>query len=966
MLEIELNQTQQRKLNVELSPGADYEYNELNADIVTYNKPTQIVTADRDNATDENTPEAKIEFTPTKNGHNGDKVVLKTKVKRLPETSLELDVSSINSEANWDNEVIVTSNANVFGLSSDNDNVTLTQTAPNKFNVHTVREGSSNVTVTATAPGCKSKSVTIPVTITAEPTRVSCIPEPGEYLMYVGEKRTFQFFHNGVDVTTYASQQNTGRIVYHPENGTFDITCNAVNGRQRFRVETSKPGQPAKDVQIFVTPIAEKPYINFSEDGAYFEGVDSPRKTNINVEHNLPSVSVSTLNSKVVTFSCGPLGGNLSFTPQGKGVSSLRYTSFEGKGGITKYLKVIVDEPCVTFNDLLYPTFDAFNAGEFSLAGAQLRSGADSFDVAGADFFDYDSESKKVTFKNMKIGKKYQLRIIPIVGGNYIYANDSYITFKCIEPQYSHLDVPQVGVAVEPLDFVEIPVTSSDANYSVQVSDSFYAWAEKIDTGLRIHGTSQGDTTIVLTAKEPGKLPKSKIIDVKVTESLPKPEIVLTPWKQLKVGANKRMKVDIGLKYCDSYTFVEKRPDRVTWDNDKQEIVAGGTITTGTDYPYSYIEFTPRRGNITGDMRYLEVEVIDETLTMLEVTPTTPEMWEGDATTMTVTTEAADFTYETLDDKLQVTRQENTLRLQSTRGNYGTSQIRIKAKADGMGEAVLTVNVNIKDHSRITITPDDRDITLEVGQQKRYDVSYNTTSSKNPNKRAFSISREPENGITIRRGSGDDFYFTGATPGLCRITLYGTKKGSYRTELVINANVIPAPAAPIEVDKIIVSIPSVNQTANVTLTDASNVNIESTNRDVATPSLSGNTLTITGRASGIAHIRLWRTGQESGEVRVKVIVAKPTVLIDNKLDPLWTRGANANVQHPAVTYQNGADDYDFVIDHPDQLEYDKANRTIRTKGTLVRGNEYTIKLIPKVGGVAQDAESYSLLIIKGK
>lgn len=38
MLEIELNQTQQRKLNVELSPGADYEYNELNADIVTYNK----------------------------------------------------------------------------------------------------------------------------------------------------------------------------------------------------------------------------------------------------------------------------------------------------------------------------------------------------------------------------------------------------------------------------------------------------------------------------------------------------------------------------------------------------------------------------------------------------------------------------------------------------------------------------------------------------------------------------------------------------------------------------------------------------------------------------------------------------------------------------------------------------------------------------------------------------------------
>lgn len=144
------------------------------------------------------------------------------------------------------------------------------------------------------------------------------------------------------------------------------------------------------------------------------------------------------------------------------------------------------------------------------------------------------------------------------------------------------------------------------------------------------------------------------------------------------------------------------------------------------------------------------------------------------------------------------------------------------------------------------------------------------------------------------------------------------------------------------------------------------MNVQSTNRDVATSSLSGNTLTITGRAAGIAHIRLWRTGQESGEVRVKVIVAKPAVLINNRLDPLWISGANVNVQHPVPTYQNGADDYDFVIDHPDQLEYNKATRTIRTKGTLVRGNEYTIRLIPKVSGVAQDAESYSLLIIKGR
>ena len=144
------------------------------------------------------------------------------------------------------------------------------------------------------------------------------------------------------------------------------------------------------------------------------------------------------------------------------------------------------------------------------------------------------------------------------------------------------------------------------------------------------------------------------------------------------------------------------------------------------------------------------------------------------------------------------------------------------------------------------------------------------------------------------------------------------------------------------------------------------MNVLSTNRDVATSSLSGNTLTITGRASGIAHIRLWRTGQESAEVRVKVIVAKPTVLINNRLDPLWIRGANVNIQHPAVTYQNGADDYDFEIENPDQLEYNKANRTIRTKGTLVRGEIYKIKIIPKVQGVRQDVETCSYLQIKGQ
>ena len=61
-----------------------------------------------------------------------------------------------------------------------------------------------------------------------------------------------------------------------------------------------------------------------------------------------------------------------------------------------------------------------------------------------------------------------------------------------------------------------------------------------------------------------------------------------------------------------------------------------------------------------------------------------------------------------------------------------------------------------------------------------------------------------------------------------------------------------------------------------------------------------------------------------------------------------------------------ADDYDFEIENPDQLEYNKANRTIKTKGTLVRGEIYKIKIIPKVQGVRQDVETCLYLQIKGQ
>ena len=854
----------------------------------------------------------------------------------------------------------VETNADDFSVNTNNANANATKLNKQRLELNGVNVGNCQVEISAKKPRHKKTTKTINFDITQQQTRITSEPSPGDYLMYVGESRTFKAIHNGNNATTNVSG-NSATINYNNTDKTFTIQCNSSSGNSQVSLSTQAQGSTQKSIQFNIIPLEKKPFIDFSEDGCY---LTQGQGYQVSVETNLPNLELYNTQNSIASATFSNKTLTIQTHDAGEDVFRLGYK--EQNGGTAKDFKVLVNASCVTFNDKLYPKFEAYNGATFSLASAQLQGKCDSFEVEEASFCDYDENSKVLKLHDLIVGRDYKVRIIPIVSGEKLYRNASYITFKCVEPQFTEITLNTYGVALRPQNTSTINVTTDASDFEYEVTNKEIIEVIRKKNVLNITALKQGDGKIIIKARASGKLETQKEVQIKIGEALPKPQIILMPQNPIRMGTNKRQKLEIQLLYADRYTFTEKRRNIVSWDDTTKELVSNDTITSGTNYPYSYVEFIPHKDNIQGDMVYAEVEVIDITLTQLEINPARPELWEGDALTLKVTTDANDFTFETLDDKLQVIREGNFLKLQSTRGKFGNSQIRLKAQADGLREAVKTFNINIKDHSRITIAPDDRDITLEVGQQKRYDVSYNTTSSKNPNKRAFSISKEPENGITIRRGSGDDFYFTGATPGPCRVTLFGTKKGSHRTELVINANVIPAPATPIGEDKRIVSIPSVNQTATVTLTDASNVNIESTNRNVATSSLSGNTLTITGRTAGISHIRLWRTGQESAEVRVKVIVAKPAVLINGRLDPLWERSTNVNIQHPAVTYQNGADDYDFEIENPDQLEYNKANRTIRTKGTLVRGEIYKIKIIPKVQGVRQDVETCSYLQIKGQ
>ena len=852
----------------------------------------------------------------------------------------------------------VETNADDFSVNTNNANANATKLNKQRLELNGVNVGNCQVEISAKKPRHKKTTKTINFDITQQQTRITSEPSPGDYLMYVGESRTFKAIHNGNNATTNVSG-NSATINYNNTDKTFTIQCNSSSGNSQVSLSTQAQGSTQKSIQFNIIPLEKKPFIDFSEDGCY---LTQGQGYQVSVETNLPSLELYNTQNSIASATFSNKTLTIQTHDAGEDVFRLGYK--EQNGGTAKDFKVLVNASCVTFNDKLYPKFEAYNGSTFSLASAQLQGKCDSFEVEEASFCDYDENSKVLKLHDLIVGRDYKVRIIPIVSGEKLYRNASHITFKCVEPQFTEITLNTYGVALRPQNTSTINVTTDASDFEYEVTNKEIIEVIRKKNVLNITALKQGDGKIIIKARASGKLETQKEVQIKIGEALPKPQIILMPQNPIRMGTNKRQKLDIQLLYADRYTFTEKRRNIVSWDDATKELVSNNTITTGTNYPYSYVEFIPHKDNIQGDMVYAEVEVIDISLTQLEINPARPELWEGDALTLKVTTDANDFTFETLDDKLEVIREGNFLKLQSTRGKYGNSQIRLKAQTDGLREAVKTFNINIKDHSRMEFTPADFNPILQVGgPAAQYTLHHNA------NRLQFSRNNRNVNvGASAGLGGVGSLTLTPVAPGWCNVTIYGTKTGSYEVQQRFTCKILPAESqnTTIGIDKIIASIPSVNQTATVTLTDASNVNVQSTNRDVATSSLSGNTLTITGRASGIAHIRLWRTGQESAEVRVKVIVAKPAVLINNRLDPLWTRGSNVNIQHPAVTYQNGADDYDFEIENPDQLEYNKANRTIRTKGTLVRGEIYKIKIIPKVQGVRQDVETCSYLQIKGQ
>lgn len=161
MTEILLTQSEKRKLEIELTPDTDYTFVEVNPDIVTFNKVNGVLTTK-----DVLSENARIIFTPTKNGFSGDPEVLVTKVRKLFDTRIEPSISPVILKENEFIEISINTEDVNFTFSCDNNNISVEKIRPYKIRVKGVSVGDSNITINASASEKAPSSIIIPVNVT--------------------------------------------------------------------------------------------------------------------------------------------------------------------------------------------------------------------------------------------------------------------------------------------------------------------------------------------------------------------------------------------------------------------------------------------------------------------------------------------------------------------------------------------------------------------------------------------------------------------------------------------------------------------------------------------------------------------------------------------------------------------------------------------------------------------------------
>ena len=160
MKDVILTQSEAKKLKIELSPNTDYTFVNLNPDVVTFNKVQGVLRAK--NVLSEN---ARIIFTPTKNGFSGDPFVLVTKVRKREKTRIEPSISFVTLKENEFIEISINTEDRNFSFNFDSSKISVEKISPYKIRVKGISLGDSNITIKASASGKAPSKLKIPVSV---------------------------------------------------------------------------------------------------------------------------------------------------------------------------------------------------------------------------------------------------------------------------------------------------------------------------------------------------------------------------------------------------------------------------------------------------------------------------------------------------------------------------------------------------------------------------------------------------------------------------------------------------------------------------------------------------------------------------------------------------------------------------------------------------------------------------------
>lgn len=362
----------------------------------------------------------------------------------------------------------------------------------------------------------------------------------------------------------------------------------------------------------------------------------------------------------------------------------------------------------------------------------------------------------------------------------------------------------------------------------------------------------------------------------------------------------------------------------VTKDNDNVSISNGDSEgskkITGVTAGSSVVTFTATETDGTETNVKTVPVVIDKENgeALLELSKSTVSTKEGaEATSITVTTTADDFTVESDNGNVTVAKGENkTFTITPVKG--GSSVVTVKVTSKSKVETSATVNVTVEAKPTLVVEP--TSVDFKVNKQQILTIETNQSD--------FGYVIEPSDIATFDKESKT---LTAVKQGTGKITIYVNKGLDNELSKEVALTIAEADVTQLDVTP---TNPTVVVGGNVKLTvttNASDYTVANTNSTAV--SFDKSTSTVTANAVGSATLTFTAKYGEGDEVSKQVIITveaapvEPTYLEVTTSTPLSVVKGDTKV----FTIDTNAEDYSVELNNNNLAEYSKETKTLTTK-----------------------------------